>query len=61
MVKSVADFITWKHINEKWPEFSGNAHTIRLGLAFDGVNPFVDISLCHSTWPVVLLNYNLPP
>jgi hypothetical protein len=32
-----------------------------LGLASDGVNPFSNQSLSHSTWPVVLLNYNLPP
>jgi hypothetical protein len=25
------------------------------------VNPFGDLSSCHFTWPVVLLNYNLPP
>ena len=32
-----------------------------LGLALDGVNPFRNQSLSHSTWPVVMLNYNLPP
>lgn len=25
------------------------------------MNPFGDFNLKHSTWPVVLLNYNLPP
>jgi len=30
-------------------------------LALDGVNPFGDLSSCHYTWLVVLLNYNLPP
>jgi hypothetical protein len=30
-------------------------------MALDGVNPFSNQSLSHSTWPVVLLNYNLPP
>ncbi len=25
------------------------------------MNPFGDLSSCHFTWPVVLLNYNLPP
>jgi hypothetical protein len=25
------------------------------------VNLFGDLNSCHSTWPVVLLNYNLPP
>jgi len=27
----------------------------------DGVNPFQNQSLSHSTWPVIMLNYNLPP
>ncbi len=27
----------------------------------DGVNPFGDLSSCHSTWLVILLNCNLPP
>jgi hypothetical protein len=34
---------------------------IRLGLALDGVNPFGDLSSCHLTSLMVLLNYNLPP
>lgn len=25
------------------------------------MNPFGDLSFCHSTWLVILLNYNLPP
>ncbi len=25
------------------------------------MNPFGDLGFCHSTWPVILLNYNLPP
>jgi hypothetical protein len=30
-------------------------------MALDGVNPFSNQSLSHSTWHVVCLNYNLPP
>jgi hypothetical protein len=32
-----------------------------LGLATDGINPFVEKHSIWSTWPVTLLNYNLPP
>jgi hypothetical protein len=53
--------MAWKDINEKWPEFANDVRNIRLGLALDGVNPFGNLSSCHSTWPVTLLNYNLPP
>jgi len=34
---------------------------IRLGLASDGFNPFRVMSSIHSTWPVLLIPYNLPP
>ncbi|GJU24568.1 hypothetical protein Tco_1163189 [Tanacetum coccineum] len=34
---------------------------VRLGLASDGVNPFRTMSTTHSTWPVLLIPYNLPP
>ena len=29
-------------------------------MALDGVNPYSNQSLSHSTWPIILLNYNLP-
>ena len=34
---------------------------MRLGLAVDGFNPFKIMSTSYSTWPVVLVPYNLPP
>ena len=56
-----ADSPAWKHIEEKWPTFKEEPRSIRLGLAMDGVNPFGLQSLSWSTWPVCLVNYNLPP
>nr|GEU51891.1 ribose 5-phosphate isomerase, type A [Tanacetum cinerariifolium] len=35
--------------------------SVRLGLASDGFNPFGTMSTSHSTWPVLLIPYNLPP
>jgi len=61
LICNVVDSFTWKHVNDKWPTFATDACSIRLGLALDGVNPFGDLSSCHSTWPMILLNYNLPP
>jgi hypothetical protein len=61
MIWSVPNSMTWKHIDEKWLEFVSDVCNIRLKLALEEVNPFGDLSSCHSTWPVVLLNYNLPP
>jgi hypothetical protein len=60
-VECVPDCKAWKHIDSIFPEFTAEGRNIRLGLALDGVNPFSNQSLSHSTWPVVLLNYNLPP
>jgi hypothetical protein len=38
-----------------------NVCNIKLRLTLDEVNPFGDLSLCHSTWPLVLFYYNMPP
>ncbi|KAL6189043.1 hypothetical protein ACLB2K_040433 [Fragaria x ananassa] len=34
---------------------------VRLGLVSDGFNPFGQMTLTHSTWPVMIAIYNLPP
>ncbi len=61
VMRSVVDSKAWDHVNNKWPWFAKEERNVRLGLALDGVNPFGNQSLSHSTWPVVMLNYNLPP
>ena len=61
VMRSVVDSKAWNHVNNRWPEFAKKERNVRLGLALDGVNPFRNQSLSHSTWPVVMLNYNLPP
>ena len=56
-----ADASQWKKINRKYPEFGADARNIRFGLSTDGMNPFGEMSSSHSTWPVTLCIYNLPP
>ena len=51
----------WKHIDSKWPMFEREPRHLRLGLGIDGVNPFGLHSTKWSTWPIVLVNYNIPP
>jgi hypothetical protein len=34
---------------------------VHFALVADGVNPFAQTQSTWSTWPVTLLNYNLPP
>ena len=60
-MESVPDSKAWKHINVVYPAFASEERNIRLGMALDGVNPYSTQSLSHSTWPVIMLNYNLPP
>ncbi|XP_042415516.1 uncharacterized protein LOC122004740 [Zingiber officinale] len=55
------DSIAWDTINHKWPAFASDPRNLRLGLATDGFNPFGDLSSRYSCWPVILVNYNLPP
>ncbi|XP_021302504.1 uncharacterized protein LOC110430009 isoform X4 [Sorghum bicolor] len=56
-----ADGDAWKDFNDRNPDFAEDPRNIRLGLASDGFNPFGNKNLKHSTWPVMLVPYNLPP
>ena len=56
-----ADCLAFRHIDTRWPEFKNEPINIKLGVSLDGVNPFsMQPSKC-STWPVVIINYNIPP
>lgn len=55
------DSLAWKKVDSKWPSFAEEPRNIRLGLSSDGFNPFGDLSSQYSCWPVLLVNYNLPP
>jgi hypothetical protein len=61
MVRHVTNSKQWRFIDEKWLDFASEPHNIHLGLATDGINPFVEKHSTWSTWPVTFLNYNLPP
>lgn len=56
-----ADGVAWKTKDAKYPLFSSEIRNIRLGIASDGFNPFRTMSTSHSTWPIIVVNYNLPP
>ena len=57
-----ADGAQWRAINHSYKRlFSNEIRNIRFGLSTDGMNPFNMVSSNHSTWPVTLCIYNLPP
>ncbi|XP_077237162.1 uncharacterized protein LOC143878814 [Tasmannia lanceolata] len=61
ILRHPADSTAWKTLDYKYKEFGSETRNVRLGLASDGFNPFRTMSIAHSTWPVVLMPYNLPP
>jgi hypothetical protein len=61
VLRHPADSMAWKRLDELHPWFASNSRNVRLGLASDGFNPFGVMSTSHSTWPIVLVPYNLPP
>ena len=56
-----ADSPEWRNIDNEFPEFGRESRNLRLGLCTDGMNPYGNWSTRHSTWPVILCLYNLPP
>ncbi|XP_073036927.1 uncharacterized protein [Primulina eburnea] len=60
-MRQPADSPAWQTFDHNHPEFAKDPRNIRLGLASDGFNPFKNMSVAHSTWPVILVPYNLPP
>nr|CAE05178.2 OSJNBa0013A04.15 [Oryza sativa Japonica Group] len=61
MLRHPADSIEWRNIDRKHKDFVADPRNMRICLCTDGMNPFDDMSSTHSTWPVFIANYNLPP
>jgi hypothetical protein len=61
MLRHPADGSQWRKIERDYPDFEGDARNLRFSLSTDGMNPFGEQSWSHSTWPVTLCIYNLPP
>ena len=61
-LRAPADGSQWRKIERKyWAEFAADPRNVWFGLSADGTNPFGEQSSNHSTWPVTLCMYNLPP
>ncbi|KAK1644553.1 hypothetical protein QYE76_062358 [Lolium multiflorum] len=61
VMRHPADSPTWKNFDSKYRTFSKEPRNIRFGLATDGFNPFRNMNLSYSIWPIILIPYNFPP
>jgi hypothetical protein len=61
MLRHPTDELQWRKIDREFQEFTDDARNLRFGLSTDGMNPFGEQSYSHSTWPMTLCIYNLPP
>ena len=60
-LRHVKDGIQWRVLNGFYRYFEFNARNIVLGACTDGMNPFGNQNTNHSTWPMFVWMYNLPP
>ena len=60
MLRHPADSSQLKKIDHLYLDFGKEVRNLRLGLASDGMNPYGSLSTQHSSWPVLLVIYNLP-
>jgi len=61
MLRHPSDGSQWNALNIEYPVFGDDPRNIKLGASTDGLNPFGSQSSTHSTWPVFVWMYNLPP
>ncbi|XP_021749396.1 uncharacterized protein LOC110715131 [Chenopodium quinoa] len=61
LLRHPADSLQWRLVDEKWSDFGREERNLCLAMSTDGMNPYGSLSSRHSTWPVMLAIYNLPP
>jgi hypothetical protein len=59
-IRHPKDGTQWKKIDVHYPEFLVESRNIRFALSTNGMNPFSENRTVHSTWPVILMMYNIP-
>lgn len=60
-MRGPVDSPQWEHIRTKHSDFERDSRNIHLGLCADGINPHSQKRSTYSLFPVLLLNYNIPP
>ena len=59
-VRHPANSLAWKHVDDMYQHIALDPCNVRLGLASDAFNPFGMLNVTYTTWPVILIPYNLP-
>jgi hypothetical protein len=61
-IQHPSDGRQWKHFDLSHEEdFSNDPRNIRFGLSTNGLNRFGEMRNPHSTWPIIMCIYNIPP
>jgi hypothetical protein len=60
-LKHPTDGSQWTAIDSRYKTFKREIRNIWFSLSTNGMNPFNMVNTNHSTWPVTLCIYNLPP
>ena len=56
-----SDAVAWKHFDDIHLDFASDSRNVRLGLSIDGFQSFGQSGQQYSSWPIILIPYNLPP
>ena len=59
--RHLANASQWRALNAEFKFFADDARNIVLGASTNGMNLFGNQNTNHSTWPVFVWMYNLPP
>ncbi|GMY20189.1 hypothetical protein FCV25MIE_15428 [Fagus crenata] len=60
VLRHPVDAEAWKSFVQIHELFSSDPQNVRVGLATDVFNPFGNMNISHSSWPVILFPYNIP-
>jgi hypothetical protein len=52
--------LSGKKFDLQYPKFAVESRNIKFALSTDGMNPFDENRTVHSTWPIILVMYNIP-
>ena len=61
VLRMPVDGFAFREIEEKWTDFKDEPRNVRLSLAVDSVNPFIELRSIYSVWPIFVINNKIPP